>query len=78
MKLSVVDFITDSTGIFFISDNFWTVWTMYDGSLDFPLLGNGDKYGESVSTRSFSIGIDDTVLANSEDFLNVIIPLTEI
>ena len=34
--------------------------------------------GESVSTSKFSKGIRETVLANSVEFLKVIIPLTEI
>ena len=51
---------------------------MYDGSLDLPLYGIGAKYGESVSTSKFSIGIDDTVSVSSVELLKVIIPLTEI
>ena len=48
------------------------------GSLDFPLKGTGDKYGESVSTSIFSLGISLNVLARSSDFLKVITPLAEI
>ena len=38
----------------------------------------GVKYGESVSTKSFSIGIEDIVSTSSVELLKVIIPLTEI
>ena len=48
------------------------------GSLGLPLKGSGDKYGESVSTKIFSFGICLKVLANSDEFLNVTIPLAEI
>ena len=51
---------------------------MYAGSFNFPLFGSGVKYGASVSTINLSTGIKETVSTNSLEFLNVIIPLTEI
>ena len=61
-----------------ISANFFAVYFIYDGSFVDPLIGTGARKGESVSIRSLSIGIDDTVFSNSVLFLKVIIPLTEI
>ena len=60
----------DSLDSFLISDSFLMVWIIYEGSLSFPLWGEGAKYGESVSTKMFSIGIDEIVIARSSDFLN--------
>ena len=42
-----------------------------------PLLGTGDKKGLSVSINNFSLGILQKVSCNSNEFLNVIIPLAE-
>ena len=77
LKLLVVLVVIFSFETFLIWANFSTVCIMYDGSLDFPLYGKGAKYGESVSTNSLSIGIEETVSASSVEFLKVIIPLTE-
>ena len=77
-KFSVVDFIITSFDTFLIFESFSTVWIILAGSLDFPLLGSGDKYGESVSTNNLFIGIYDTASTKLIDFLNVIIPLSEI
>ena len=51
---------------------------MCEGSFGLPLKGSGDRYGESVSTRSLLFGIDKKVSANSFDFLNVTTPLADI
>ena len=64
--------------IFFIIDNFSMVWVIKDGSLFCPLLGIGDKYGESVSTNNLFIGINYTASASRFEFLNVMIPLIDI
>ena len=49
-----------------------------EGSLLLPLFGIGAKYGESVSTNSLSIGIEDIVSESSFEPLKVIIPLIDI
>ena len=48
-----------------------------EGSFFLPLLGSGAKKGLSVSISNFSEGIKPKVSCNSNDFLNVIIPLAE-
>ena len=64
--------------MFLISANFCTVYFINEGSFVNPLFGTGARYGESVSIRSLSIGIEEAVSCNSILFLKVIIQLKEI
>ena len=70
--------MTTSLGRFLIRDNLSTIYFKYEGSFNLPLKGSGAKYGESVSTNKFSIGIEATASVSFVEFLKVIIPLIEI
>ena len=70
-------FISSSFGIPLISDNFFAVWSINEGSFFLPLLGTGAKKGLSVSIKILSKGNDLKVFCNSKAFLYVIIPLAE-
>ena len=76
-KLVVVAVTNSLLEIFLILASFSAVYLTYDGSFFLPLNGSGAKKGLSVSMSNFSKGINLKVSCNSEEFLNVMIPLAE-
>ena len=76
-KLSDVIFENSSNDKFLILDKKFTVCIIKLGSFGLPLKGTGARYGASVSTNIFSLGISLNVLAKSWDLLNVTTPLAE-
>ena len=68
---------TSFNEIFFISAIFFAMWGILEGSFNFPLLGTGDKNGQSVSSiifdNSISLITDSIYL-----FPKVIFPVNDI